>query len=51
MNRKVKFIILENLMKRYEKGYFSDITFLYFVTQCLFSHLTKENEDETIIES
>jgi len=45
---KVKYIILRNLLERYERGYLSEISFLYLVTQCLYSHLTKDLDDEKI---
>lgn len=51
MNRQVKHIIIQNLCERYEKGYLSDFVFIYLISQAIFSQLTKETEDETIIKS
>jgi len=37
MTRHVKFVIIENLVRQYEKGKFSDLHFLNLLIQCIYN--------------
>jgi hypothetical protein len=44
--KKVKYIILENLVKRYEQEQFNDLTFIKLVLDCIETRQKKEEDIE-----